>query len=108
MDFDLIQRRSEELYEILDDKQKYGEIEDVSTYLHALKASYLLKTKSVRDYIKAFRHNGTYFCIKEVELVFEEYADYIPGQYGISEEEIEILKEAQEAIDLQSRVRSIR
>lgn len=99
MKYYIIQQRAETLYEFLDEKFASGEIERIAQHLHAFKASFLLKSKSISKYIDAFEHAGTYFCIKEADLIYEEYADLIPGHQGLTEEEKSLLFEGRKLIE---------
>jgi hypothetical protein len=93
--FELIRRRAEIIYDILDDKINFGIEEIDPSAINAFKASFVLREKSISKFKRAFRESGLYFDLYEVEETYDNYSDELPGPRGLMNEERNLLEEVQ-------------
>lgn len=93
MNYELIKKRAEAIFDQIEDKINYGYDMDSPYLLDAYKATFGLKVKSISQYVRAFSDTGLVFSISSVEIVYEEYADYLEGFKGLSPAEKDILRE---------------
>lgn len=98
MDFELITKRGRIIYEIAEEKMNDPFENSTHNLFDALRASYAIKTQSLHQYIKAFS-GDLFFDINAVELVYKEFAAYLPGHRGLAPIEKEILNEVLTTIE---------
>ena len=99
MDEILIQERAEILFEFFEEKFNYGYDYDNPDMLDSYKACFALKSRSVKQYVRAFKDSCLTFDIGSVEAVYEEFCDMLPGYQGLASQEREILHELLDTIN---------
>jgi hypothetical protein len=99
MNFELIRERAEIIYEMIEEKIDRGFEMDNGDYLDAFKATFALKSKSIRLFRKAFEGGELNFCIMSVEAVYESFSMDIPGPGDLTWDEKEILRQLLDSIN---------
>lgn len=96
MDYQLIQRRAELLYEEINMRVNDSYAHLPYEFLDGLKATFALSRKSIRLYLNTFYSQGTEFDLRNVESCYEEFSDSIPGPKGLTKFERNLLIELQD------------
>jgi hypothetical protein len=99
MHFELIRERAEIIYELIEEKIDRGLEMESGDYLDAFKATFALKSKSIRNFKRAFEGGDLNFCIMSVEAVYENFSMEIPGPGDLTWDEKEILRQLQNSIN---------
>lgn len=92
MDFSVIAHRASILYDILEERINDPYQLCPSDYMDGLKAAYALKNKSISSYLRNFARDP-YLNIDGVEVSYDDYAESLPAQCGLTRREREILGE---------------
>ena len=77
--FCLINKRAEILYELLDDLINFSVDEVDNHAMDALKASFVLRERSISSFQCAFSEFGLFFDVYDVEEYYERYSAEVPG-----------------------------
>lgn len=91
--YDLINKRAEVLYDILDDLINFSVDEIEDNAMDALKATFVLRERSISRFERAFAQFGLFFDVYDVEEYYERFSSELPGPNGMMIEEKELLEE---------------
>ncbi len=100
MDFRQVERRSNIVLEIIEEKINKGLDLDNPDLLDAYKATFCLAKRDLNLYRRSFSESGLHFCTLSTEAVWEDcsYELQGTGYLGLSDFEKQILEEALERL----------
>lgn len=97
--FNLIQRRGESLYDLLEEYFSTRFVEPEQFMYSAQKFAYLTMTKKPQSFLQVYRHQGLTIESNDVEEAIRFFQDQIPGPCYLLDEEEEIIEQHNLACD---------